>query len=192
MKGAFPMIVRLTLLIGLALVAFPATAQTQHPAPAATPQSDNPISRTLKTLYKHDKESILDAAEKMPETDYSFKPTPQAQSFREILLRMSDIQSALCSGLKGEPPPAAQSRQTKAEITQTLKDSYAICDAVFETLTDETLRQTVKVRNQERAKAIAFVGVVHNGAQHYGYLVAYLRLKGLVPLGKELQGRPEK
>lgn len=118
------MIVRLIPLLCLALIAFPATAQTQNPAPAATPQSDNPISRTLKTLYKHDKESIL--------------------------------------------------------------------DAVFETLTDDTLRQTVKVRNQERAKAIAFVGVVHNGAQHYGYLVAYLRLKGPVPRGKELQGKPEK
>jgi len=179
---------QLMFLLFLCLSAIPAMAQTNSSNPG-------PVSAQLKSLYNYNKRSTLDAAEKMSEANYSFKPTPEVRSFGEVLGHIIDVQNGLCANLKGEKLSDGElvekSKKTKAEMMQALKASYAYCDATFSTLTDGLLSETKKVGERDVAKAVYAIGIVNHGTEHYGNIVTYMRLKGLVPFGTEMQQKYE-
>jgi hypothetical protein len=71
---------KLTLLI--CLVATAAVALSQEPPKTAAPLTqDNPFSAHNKFLYGGMKLILLRSAEKMPEENYSFKPTDVVRSY---------------------------------------------------------------------------------------------------------------
>ena len=75
-------------------------------APASAQTSDNPISAGQKGLYAMVKNNLIRGAEKMPEENYSFKPTPDVRSFGQILGHVADAQYMICSAVLGEKNPA--------------------------------------------------------------------------------------
>lgn len=176
------MMKQLTILLFLALLTFPALAQVTNTAA----QEENPVSKTLNSLYKHDQDTMITAAEKMPEADYDFKPTPEMRSFAETLTGMISVQNGMCHALKnnGTLPPSLKKGLPKAEIVQALKSAYTNCDSEFESLTDDILKQKIKSGTREISKAVIFVGIIHLVAEQYAYLATYLRLKGIKPTGK--------
>jgi hypothetical protein len=79
-------------------------------------QPADPLSAELKTAYTRIKTNFIKAAEKMPEDQYDFKPTPDMQSFKERVAHIAVSTMGPCSGLKGTPKtidPATL--KTKAE-----------------------------------------------------------------------------
>ena len=63
---------------------------------------------------------IADAAAKMPETEYPFKPDPAVRSFGQILGHMADANYLFCSAVLGEAAPSTEiekTKTTKAELT---------------------------------------------------------------------------
>ena len=74
------------------------------------------------------KNNIIRAAEKMPEENYAFKPTPEVRSFGQLIGHVADAQYLFCSAVLGKPNPAPgveKSKTTKAELVQALKDAFA-------------------------------------------------------------------
>jgi uncharacterized damage-inducible protein DinB len=124
------------------------------------------------------------AAEKMPEEEYAFKPDPAVRSFGQILGHIADADYLFCSGVLGEKSPSPgieKSKTTKAELTSALRDAFAYCNRAYDTLTDANANEMVKSFGQERNKlGVLWFNASHN-LEHYGNLVVYMRLKGIVP-----------
>lgn len=168
----------------LVLCACAASAQ----APAASASAPNPISSGQKFLHSMVKNNIIRSAEKMPEENYSFKPTPEVRSFGQILGHVADAQYLFCSAVLGKPNPAPgieKSKTTKADLVQALKDAFAYCDQAYDGMTDAQAGAPVKFFGAEQAKVTVLAFNTAHNNEHYGNIVTYLRIKGLVPPSSE-------
>ncbi len=92
---------------------------------------DNPLSTWNKSTYGKVKDVLLRSAEKVPEENYSFKPTDAVRSFGQIVGHVADAQYTFCSIVLGEKNPAPKVEETKtakADLFAALKDAFAYCD----------------------------------------------------------------
>ena len=153
-------------------------------------QATYPFIAEAKQNYTIVKNNHLRMAEKMPDEHYSFKPVAEIRTFGEALAHVADSQARSCSLVNGEPKVVdAASKKTKADLMTALKDSYAICDAAFDALTDVSASQMVKLgqSTRERSKLGLLFGMTSHSNEEYGYMAVYLRLKGILPPSSESQ-----
>jgi uncharacterized damage-inducible protein DinB len=133
------------------------------------------------------KNNILKSADKMPEEHYAFKPTPEVRSFGQLIGHIADAQYLFCSAALGEKNPAPgieKSKTTKADLSAAVKEAFAYCDKAY-ALSDDQVTQAVKFFGAERTKlGVLSFNSMHN-MEHYGNIVTYMRLKGLVPPSSE-------
>jgi hypothetical protein len=101
-----------------------------------------------------------------------------------------EAQYAYCANVKGGANPAAgksfeKSITDKAGVVQLVKDAFAYCDDAYAALTDAKAVEMIAIgappnqRQASRANQLAQL-IVH-GNEHYGNLVTYMRIKGIVP-----------
>ena len=135
--------------------------------------------------YHNLQQNLLAAAEKMPDADYSFRPTPQVRPFGQLVSHVALAQFGSCAALKGEADPKKDVKEdaprSKAEQIELLKASTAYCDPVLESLTDQALTETFKSGQNTVAKGLVLTGTNSHGNEMYGTMAVYLRLKGNVP-----------
>ena len=157
-------------------------------------QSANPLSGGAKATYEVVKGYIIKSAAKVGEENYAFKPTPEVRSFGQLIGHVADSNFAICSTAAGEKPPMGgfdpassieKSKTTKADLQQALADSFAYCDKVHAAMTDTAGAQTVKFFNGDMAKLSVLEFNTHHDFEHYGNMVTYMRLKGIVPPSSE-------
>jgi uncharacterized damage-inducible protein DinB len=174
----------LTVISGLMLAASAAAAQPP-PGPVGT-------ALGLQRNYGQMKNNITSSAEKMPDADYFFKPTPDIRSYGQLWAHVADAQFGQCSGAKGVPnprqgQPSFETLTTKAEIVKALADSYAFCDDAFSSLTDASASEMISNgRGGQQSRAVALLGVIGHDSEMYGIGTVYLRLKGQIPPSTEL------
>ena len=179
----------------LCVIASCTLAMAQAPAPSAsTPAADdNPYSTFAKTAYSRVSAILLRSAEKMPEENYSFKPTDGVRTYGQILGHVADAQYLFCSLATGENHPALKIEQTKtskADLTAALKDAFAYCDKAYAAMTDASGAQMVSLFGRDMPKlGVLTVNNMHN-MEHYGNLVVYMRIKGIVPPTSEQGSTP--
>lgn len=150
-------------------------------------QTANPLSTELKASYTRVKTNFIKAAEKMPEDQYDFKPTPDMQSFKERVAHIAVSSMGPCSSLKGEAKTIdAKTLKTKADVVAALKDAFATCDAVMGGMTDaDAVTMVSSGRGGPRSKLAMGYGLVGHTNELYGYICVYMRLKGVVPPSSE-------
>lgn len=150
--------------------------------------ADNPLSVSTKGLYTMAKTNLVKAAEKMPEDQYGFKPTADVRAFGQLVGHVADANYMFCSATLGEKAPVngiEKGKSAKADLVQALKDSFAYCDKAYDGMTDAKGAEKVKFFGSERpALGVLNFNVVHD-YEHYGNIVTYLRLKGIVPPSSE-------
>ena len=142
------------------------------------------VSSYPKMVQKQVTGWIERAAEKMPEEEYAFKPDPASRSFGQILGHIADADYLFCSTILGESSPSPgveKSKTTKAELRAALHDAFTYCNRAYDALTDAGANETVKAFGQERNKLGALWFNASHNLEHYGNLVVYMRLKGIVP-----------
>jgi uncharacterized damage-inducible protein DinB len=168
----------------LCLLALPAFSQEK-------PSSDNPFSTINQRGYERTKGILLRSAEKMPEENYGFKPVDSVRTYGQIIGHLADAQYLFCSTASGEknPDPKIEKTKTsKADLVAALKDGFAYCDKVYDSMTDAASTQMVKFFGNDVPKfAVLSINMGHN-MEHYGNLVTYMRIKGIVPPTSEQQG----
>ena len=154
------------------------------------------LATSLQRGYAGFKTNFTQAAEKMPEADYSFKPgsTPEVRNFGQAIAHVAQAQFGQCSGINGVPNPMQgknleQELKTKAEIAKALADSFALCDDLFASVTDASATEMVKQGNNEATRAAALYGVIVHGNEMAGTAYVYLRSKNIVPPSTENAGR---
>ena len=185
---------RIQILTAAAVLAAPSLALAQTPAPA--PQTFT-LSGNMVQGYQNIQRNLLEAAEKMPEADYSFRPTAQIRPFGELVAHVALSQFGTCAALKGdEAPPHKEDKEdavrSKSELVALFKESTAYCDPVLTSLKDEDLPVLTKAGHNQAAKGLFLAGTVAHGNEMYGTMSVYLRLKGLVPPSTERQNAAKK
>jgi uncharacterized damage-inducible protein DinB len=80
-----------------------------------------------------------------------------------------------------------KTKSAKADLEKALADSFAYCDKVHAAMTDSNGAATVKFFNGDLAKLSILEFNTHHDFEHYGNIVTYMRLKGLVPPSSEQQ-----
>ena len=153
---------------------------------------DNPISDSEKRIYAMLSSVVVAAAEKMPEESYSFKPTPEVRSFGQLVGHLADSNYFFCSSAAGETKPsdAEKSRTKKADLVTALKDAVAYCNKTYAAMTDAKGSQLMKMMNFDMAKLTVLAGNFAHNYEHYGNMVTYMRIRGIVPPTSEKGGSP--
>lgn len=151
---------------------------------------DSPLSADVKRDYKNVRDYFIRAAEKMPEADYAFKPSPDVRSFGQQVAHVADDQYNLCAPAKGETRKAAytdiESRLSKKEdLVAALKEAFAYCDGAYDVLTDASGAGIVKFGNTDRTRFAMLNWNLWHTWEHYGNVVVYLRMKGIIPPSSE-------
>jgi uncharacterized damage-inducible protein DinB len=156
--------------------------QEKSQAPAAPPA--NPITASEKGIYSFVSNAVVGAAQKMPEENYSFKPTPDVRSFGQLVGHVADASYMFCSQASGQANPMKNIEKTKtskADLVAAVKDAVAYCNTAFDSMTDAKGSQMVKLFNFNMARLTLFSLNTAHTDEHYGNMVTYMRLKGLVP-----------
>jgi uncharacterized damage-inducible protein DinB len=156
--------------------------------PAFAQQAANPLSADARNMWVGIKGFILKAAEKMPEEHYSFRPTPEVRTYGAIVAHIADGHYLICGAERGEKKEVTveKTRSTKAEIMNALQEFAAYCDASYDAMTDARGGgEVIKFFGRERARLSVLHANLGHDWEHYGNLVTYLRLKGLVPPSSE-------
>ena len=156
----------------------------QAPQAAGAPPA-NPITVSEKGLYSFMSHSVVAAAEKMPEENYSFKPTPDVRSFGQLVGHVADANYMFCSQVAGEANPSKGSiektKTSKADLVAAMKDAVAYCGKTFDAMTDAKGSEMMQMFGFHLSKlSILSLNTAHTD-EHYGNMVTYMRLKGLVP-----------
>jgi hypothetical protein len=154
-----------TILLGC--MAFATLYAQNNLTTAAVQRYFNPIRRNLEA-----------SGELMPAEKYSFRLTPGQNTFAEWMNHSSERNYRDCSTLRGEPEPEAAKRlpslKEKAEVMQTLKDSFAYCTVALEKMDDQKAGSSPEM-------SAAFLHIIVHNNEIYGNVVGYLRSSGIVP-----------
>jgi hypothetical protein len=173
-------------LLNIALLAGTVGAQTQTATTLASM-----VDREISAVEKQ----VVDAAEAMPEDKFNFTPESLTipgddyKGVRSFAVQLKHIASSnyfLWSPITGDAVPAAikdgngpVDMKTKAEIVKFLKESFALGHKAAATLTSENMLQPYAPGKTARLDRVEF-GVAH-ACNHYGQMVEYLRMNGVVP-----------
>jgi hypothetical protein len=170
----------LMMLIAAGVIALAAEAQSAG--------GTNPISSAIRSGWNAAKRNIARSAELMPEADYGFRPVETVRTFGQILAHVAGANYVTCAAAKGEKSPFAESAfektaKTRAEIVKALNDSIAYCDAAYAALDDARAAQIVDLPFDGGKGARAGTLMMNTGhvQEHYGNLVTYFRIKGIIP-----------
>ena len=148
----------------------------------------NPLSTWNKFAYARVKDILRRAAEKMPEESYSFKPVDTVRSYGQIVGHVADAQYLFCSLALGEKAPGLDIEHTKtskADLVAALNTAFAYCDKAYDSMTDASAAQTIKLFGNDAPRMSALIVNNMHNMEHYGNLVTYMRMKGIVPPSSE-------
>src|SRR5688572_27840766 len=150
--------------------------------------SANPISQSIREGWNGAKQNIAGSAKVMPEAKYSFKPVDNVRTFGEILAHIAGANYIFCAAARGEKSPHAEdafekTAKTRAEIVKALEGSFKYCDVAYAALDDRKIAESVAAPfgGGQTTRAAALMGNTGHLQEHYGNLVTYLRINGLVP-----------
>ncbi len=177
--------------IAIASVALPIALAAQQPA--ASPA--NPITAAFKARIAVSHRNIAQAFDSIPESKFSYKPTPAQRTFGDIAQHVASDSYLFCSNF-GAMKPTMDANDTsipdsvkatwpKAELVSKLKASFAFCDQAIEQVTDATLPDAVSIRlgGAERKSTRVTMLLLHalDLADHYSQIANYMRLNGMLP-----------
>src|SRR3954467_13786309 len=197
MRRISSMTLAAALLLPCAAIAQQAPAQSSAQAPAPPAPQTFTLSGNMVRGYQNLQRNLTEAADKMPEANYSFKATPDVRPFGQLVAHVALSQFSSCAALKADAAPPhkddkEEATRTKSELVALLKESTAYCDPVLTTLKDEDMTTLVKAGPNQVAKGLFLAGTNTHGNEMYGTMAVYLRLKGIVPPTTERQNAAKK
>jgi uncharacterized damage-inducible protein DinB len=131
---------------------------------------------------------VVSAAEAMPADKYNFVPTSGeftgVRTFAQQVTHIAEAQYFFFKGFGVKPtidPKSITALTSKDDIVKALKDSYAFAEEAMKTITPQNAFEKIgAVDGTDTRASIAAFGLSHTN-DHYGQMVVYLRLNGIVP-----------
>lgn len=189
-------------LLGVAVASGAAqTAAPKDPYTAADAGKAMAPAKALDAMLSLLETQVMSAADTMPADKYSFAPTAATfatdspakfdtvRTFAEELTHLASANYFFYSTVNATKPPAAAkdagSLKTKEEIVPALKASFTYAHAQIATITPANAFLAIEGADGMHTPAtVAAFGVAH-GYDHYGQMVEYLRMNGVVPAGSK-------
>ena len=152
---------------------------------AAHAQTADSYTGTLGRSWQRVARLVVASAEAMPEANYTFKPSADVRTFGELLGHLADEHYMICAGAKGEKNPKEgtpfEKISAKADMVKALNESIAYCNAVYSAVKDDAkMLQPSAPNRRDTVYSSLLLNVTHD-SEHYGNLVTYMRMKGIVP-----------
>ena len=152
------------------------------------------LSQVVDSATQRLERDFVPAAEAMPEDKYSFAPTngefKGVRTFAEEIKHVAATNYLVASLILGEKPPVdvndekgPDSVKSKAEILKYLKDSYAYAHKAVATITEANVVEPIPSFDGKSTTTRLSLGMLFSwhGYDHYGQMVEYLRMNGIVP-----------
>ena len=170
---------RSIVVVTLSLIAAPLSAQTGAVA-------------GMGTIYGLAKGNMIKSAEQMPEENYSFKATAEVRSFGQLIGHVANANYMFCSMVLGEKSPSAvdieKTATTKAALVEAIKASFAYCDKAYAISDAEGLKDVTLFGMKTNKVGVLSFNSAHD-MEHYGNIVTYFRLMGMVPPSSQPRGQ---
>jgi hypothetical protein len=145
-------------------------------------QTESPATKEIREEFYSAMNNIRSSADKMPESDYAFKPMPGMRSFAELMIHIGDVESHVCRTMLRNPKAAPTIQgMSKAAVQKVLASSFDDCYEAVSELSAENENRPVATPLGERARIAAIAMVLAHNNEEYGYMSVHLRLKGIVP-----------
>ena len=172
--------------------ALPAYAQDKKDTPV---KPADPPSKVVLDSWNDIGRKLIAMAEDFPEDKYGFKPTPAQRSFEEQLLHAAGANYYFTNLITGDKSavdenPKLELYNTRAKLVAFVKKSFADGAAAIQSKGDKGMNDLLVdpfAHQKVRVYDLAYGFIEHSG-EHYGQLVGYYRLSGLVPP----ESRPKK
>ncbi|HEY2001163.1 MAG TPA: DinB family protein [Acidobacteriaceae bacterium] len=186
------------MLVGGMMVQTTAPAQTamKAKAPAAESAGAKAPSEVYGQLLKQLSGEVVSAAEAMPAEKYDFAPTAGkfdgVRTFGAQVQHLAEANYFFFSGfgLSGAPDDAKlKALKSKDELVQALKDSFAFAQKGIDTMTPQNAFITVGSGKMQLTRAGWATICLAHSMDHYGQMVEYLRMNGIVPPASQKQGQ---
>ncbi len=155
------------------------------PSPAG---AQDVYSKAAKAQFDMIKGNLSKTATKVSEDLYAFKPTPDVRSLGQLIGHVADANFMICSVAAGEKPPQGgfeKGKTAKADLSKALNDSIAYCDKVIAGMDDKKGAEIVQFFGAPTPRLGVINFNIQHCNEHYGNLVTYMRLKGVVPPSSE-------
>jgi hypothetical protein len=209
-----------SLAVILTLMAMPATAQVSGPvAPALTAEqiksseslaptfdesaarekarletfANRPLGAIIQRSFNIFTNYLVMAAQMMPESSYSFHPTPDLRTFGQQINHATGAHYSFCNqaglppGIQKEAAPNLTAITSKPAIVAALEASIAYCDRVLAAASEAWLMEIAPGLGGSSSglirgmRAHAFIYNAVHGAEDYGTITTYMRMQGVVP-----------
>ncbi len=181
-----------TLLVVAVLAAMPALAQEAKKAAPLKP-APSPSAAVLES-WNDIGRKLIAIAEDLPEDKYDYKPNPDSRTFVAQLIHASASMYYFTDPAQGKKPhlsddPKRDELQTKAQVVAFVKKCVQDGADVIKAKGDKGMNESVAAGGPSltRVSDLAY-GLIEHSGEHYGQLVVYYRINGLVPP----ESRPKK
>ena len=139
----------------------------------------------LKAQWESTRDLVKGIVEQVPEDKYDFKPTPEVRSFRDQFTHLIGENYRFMSAAAGEQSPADMAKinalKGRDEIIKALADSYDYGAKVWAAMDEKKATEMVSGRGGQQMRWNSILANVVDNMDHYGNLVVYVRLNGMVP-----------
>ncbi|HUL16255.1 MAG TPA: DinB family protein [Terriglobales bacterium] len=170
--------------LALALIAGPVmaqeTAKKMEPKPAPSPSQEvldqwNDIGRKLIAM-----------AEDFPVDKYGYKPHPDSRTFLQMMLHVSGSMYYFTDTAQGKKArfgdePSLEGRSTRPELVAFVKQCVKDGADLIKEKGDKGMAEEVDAGGQMMRLSDLAYGLIEHSGEHYGALVVYYRINGMVP-----------
>lgn len=183
----------ISLLLVLSFAALAFSQGAAKPAEAA----NVPVATIVDNELKIAERELVSAAEAMPEEKFNFAPASLnipgseykgVKTFAEEVKHVATTNYEFFSAILGEKPPVdvkddngPASMKAKADIIKFLKDSFALGHRACLSLTNDNMGQNVPVGEGKTTRLFLATFATAHAFDHYGQVVEYLRMNGIIP-----------
>ncbi|MGB6877505.1 MAG: DinB family protein [Candidatus Acidiferrales bacterium] len=163
-----------------------------QPLPQAQPQKASTVASVADMEISIVEQEFVSAAEAMPEDKYAFAPAngnfKGVRTFAEEVKHAAAANYRIWSAALQEKPSidlsasnGPASIRTKAQIVEFLKNSFALGHRAAKSLTTANMLDQLPFGGGKAARLFLVTYPVGHAFDHYGQMVEYLRMNGIVP-----------
>ena len=161
-----------------------ANVAAQQGTPADSAQVSNPVTTVVKAQMPRFAKNMVDAAAAMPAEKFSFKPSPEMNTYGHLVIHIAQTNNFLCAKISAAAAPDVKLTETdsKDKLVAALKASFDFCSTALASVDDSKLSDPlVLFGNRPSSRAGALIGLSDGWFDHYSTQAIYLRLNGILP-----------
>ena len=178
--------------VAILALALPASVAAQQPQPN---QQGGPMTTAFRNRTTTFHRNLAQAFDSIPESKFSYKPTPAQMTIGDIAQHLSSDNYFYCANFgsmkatvsqeEATTPDSVKAKWSKAKLVANLKASFKFCEDAFAQIDDAKLADMLTITSGGNSRQVVRVqpmlGHIVDLADHYSQIANYMRLNGMLP-----------